>query len=93
MPIFPRWFGWFNIWIVIIYLPGSFIALFKRGPFAWNGLLAWWIPLTLFVIWMVATTYLLLKAIERQEREASSATPLPERMAEPIAAEWSGSSV
>lgn len=68
-PIFPRWFGFFNIWVVIIYLPGSLVPLFKSGPFAWNGILAWWIPLTLFVIWMITTTYLLLKAITRQESE------------------------
>lgn len=72
-PIFPRWFGWFNIWIVIIYLPGSFVPLFKTGPFAWNGLLAWWIPLTLFVIWMVTMTFFLLAAIKRQEMEAGEA--------------------
>ncbi len=75
-PIFPRWFGWANLWIVIIYVPGSFIPLFKTGPFAWNGLLAWWIPLTLFVIWMITMTYFLLAAIRRQEEEFNSATGL-----------------
>ena len=68
-PIFPRWFGWFNIWLVIIYLPGSLVPLFKTGPFAWNGILAWWIPLTMFAIWMPTTTFLLLRAIKRQETE------------------------
>ena len=24
-----RWFGWFHIWMVIVYLPGSFVPLFK----------------------------------------------------------------
>ena len=69
-PIFPRWAGFLNIWIVIVYLPGSLVPLFKTGPFAWNGILAWWIPLTLFVIWMVSMTWLLLRAIRRQELEA-----------------------
>ena len=67
-PVFPRWFGYFNIWIVIVYLPGSLVPLFKHGPFAWNGVLAWWIPLTLFVIWMITMTRLLLKAITQQEK-------------------------
>lgn len=73
-PIFPRWFGYMNIWLVVIYLPGSLVPLFKSGPFAWNGVLAWWIPLTLFVVWMVTTTCLLLRAIRRQELEYEAAS-------------------
>lgn len=76
-PIFPRWFGYFNIWIVFVYLPGSFVPLFKTGPFAWNGVLAWWLPLTLFVIWMVTFTFLLLAAIRRQEQEEGGASAAP----------------
>lgn len=72
-PIFPRWVGWFNIWAVIIYLPGSLVPLFKTGPFAWNGLLALWIPLVIFVAWMVGMSVLLLKAIDRQAAENGAA--------------------
>ncbi len=68
-PIFPRWVGWFNIWAVIVYLPGGLIPLFKTGPIAWNGLLALWIPLVIFVAWMVGMSVLLLKAIDRQVAE------------------------
>jgi len=72
-PIFPRWVGYFNIWAVIMYLPGALIPLFKSGPFAWNGLLALWIPLVIFVAWMVGMTYLLLRAIKRQALEEGQA--------------------
>lgn len=76
-PIFPRWFGWAQIWVIIIYLPGSLVPMFKTGPFAWNGALAWFIPLTVFVIWMMTMTYLLLKAIKRQETEYLAAGGKP----------------
>lgn len=80
LPIFPRWFGFFNIWAMIIFLPGELIPLFKSGPFAWNGLFAWWIPLPVFVSWMISMTYFLLEAIKRQEREATGkeAAPIPD---------------
>lgn len=72
-PIFPRWVGWFNIWAVIMYLPGGLIPLFKTGPFAWNGLLALWVPVVIFVAWMLGMSVLLLKAIDRQSKEAGPA--------------------
>ena len=66
-PIFPRWFGYFNIWAVITYLPGILVPFFKDGIFAWDGLLALWVPLVIFVFWMCAMSYFLLKAIDTQE--------------------------
>lgn len=68
-PIFPRWAGWYNIWAVIVYLPGALIPLFKSGPFAWNGLLALWVPVFVFVAWMIGMTVFMLQAISRQEIE------------------------
>lgn len=67
--IFPRWVGYFNIWAVVAYLPGSLIPLFKSGPFAWNGLLALWIPLVIYVSWMLGMSFFMLKAIKRQALE------------------------
>lgn len=72
-PIFPRWVGWYNIWAVIVYLPGALIPLFKSGPFAWNGLLALWVPVVVFVAWMIGMSVLLLQAINRQVAEEGAA--------------------
>jgi len=55
-------------------------VFFKHGPFAWNGVLAWWIPLTMFFIWFVVMTVLLLRAIaddERQQKHAGTPDRLP----------------
>jgi hypothetical protein len=48
-------------------------AMFKRGPFAWNGFLAWWVPLTVYLIWFVLMTMYLLRAIKQDEREQDRA--------------------
>jgi len=65
-PILPRWFAWFNIWAQIVFLPGTVIPFFKDGPLAWNGLFSFWIPAVVYTIWMLALTYLLVKAVGRQ---------------------------
>lgn len=47
----PRWVGYANLWVAIGLLPASLIPLFDRGPIAWNGLLSFWIPVGVFVVW------------------------------------------
>jgi hypothetical protein len=32
--VFPRWYGYFNIWAIFIFLPDQLIFFFKTGPFA-----------------------------------------------------------
>jgi hypothetical protein len=83
VPSFPRWFGYFNIWYAILGVPGCAVFLFKDGPLAWDGMFAFWIPLTVFSIWMVVTTVMLSKAVdvEAAERNANAA----ERVWEPAA--------
>jgi hypothetical protein len=75
VPSFPRWFGYFNIWYAILGVPGCAIYLFKSGPLAWNGVFAFWIPLTVFCIWMIVTAIMLTKAVdvEAAERQARAA--------------------
>ena len=69
-PVLPRWLGWFNLWAQIIYLPGDpWIPFFKTGPLAWNGLLAFWIPVVVFTVWLLLISAMLLRAIGEQERE------------------------
>ncbi len=69
-PIFPRWVAYMNIWVSLAYIPGGLLPFFKSGPFAWNGILVFWLAGSVFIIWFVAMTVMLLKAIKRQEREA-----------------------
>mgnify|MGYP000442176681 CR=1 FL=1 len=66
-PIFPRWYGFYNFWVAVLILPAGVICLFKAGPFAWNGILGFWLPLVDFGIWVLVTTVLLFKAISQQE--------------------------
>lgn len=68
-PLFPRWLGYFNFWVALLFLPGSLLAFVYSGPFAWNGLFAFWIPGAAFGGWYIAMTLMMLKAIKRQDVE------------------------
>lgn len=62
-PVMPRWVGYLSIWAALLSAPGFAAILFHSGPFAWNGLLALWIPLVIFLVWWITLTVFLLKAI------------------------------
>lgn len=64
-PLFPRWAGYFNIWVGLLFLPGCLVTFFKSGPFAWSGLLAFWLPAAVFFTWFIVMTPLMLAAVRR----------------------------
>lgn len=64
--VFPRWLAFFNFWVAVLSVPGGMITFFKIGPFAWNGLLGFWIPAIVFGNWYVVMFAALLKTIKSQ---------------------------
>jgi hypothetical protein len=62
--IFPRWAGWFSLGVGVVFSFGGLVVFFHSGPFAWNGILAFWVPLGVFGAWVVVMTALLLRAID-----------------------------
>jgi hypothetical protein len=81
-PVWPRWAGYFNCWIAFSGIGGGLAVFFKHGPFAWNGLIGFWLPISMFGIWLVITTYLLHTGIRRQAaEEAASAGSLEAALA------------
>jgi hypothetical protein len=64
--IFPRWLGYLSIWVGVLSAPSCFVALFKTGPFAWNGILAFWLPVATFGIAMTLYLIYMLKAAKHQ---------------------------
>lgn len=65
-PIFPRWIAFFNLWVAILFIPGGLLTFFKTGPFAWDGIFVWWVPLTVFFAWYFVMFIFLRKAIIKQ---------------------------
>ena len=69
---FPRWFGYFTAWAAFMFEAGALAFLPRTGPFAWDGLLVFWSPLTIFGTWIAVMSVLLFKAIRAQREEAEA---------------------
>lgn len=65
-PIFPRWLGFFQLWTALLYCGSFLLPFFKTGPFAWNGLFAFWTPGIVFYIWGFVMAIMLVKAVDQQ---------------------------
>lgn len=71
-PLYPRWSGYLSLCMGLIQVMAAFLVFFKVGPFAWDGLFAWYIPFTDFFTWFVIITWLTLRAINNPEYEAAA---------------------
>jgi hypothetical protein len=69
-PIFPRWVGYANLWAAILVTPGCMVTVFKRGPFAWNGAISFWVAAIAFFIWVGVNFWATRRALLRQMRPA-----------------------
>jgi hypothetical protein len=66
---FPRWWGYLSLWITIMFEAGAIAFIPRSGPFAWNGLLVFWSPLTLFGVWITIQSWLVFRALRGQVAE------------------------
>ncbi len=73
-PLLPRWSAYLSIWSALAVAFGSLVVFTHSGPFAWNGVLAWYLLCVAFFTWMVSMTWLMLRASRRFE--ATQATPI-----------------
>ena len=83
-PVYPRWFGYFQVWCLLLFTPDLFVICFKQGPLAWNGILSFWVVVTAALVWLVVTTHMTARAIKRQpavaeERELTDRLAAVER--------------
>jgi hypothetical protein len=69
---FPRWLGYLTLWAAFTIEVGVAAFLPKTGPFAWNGLFVYWVPIVMYGTWYTAVCVNLLNALKRQSRAAES---------------------
>jgi hypothetical protein len=69
---FPRWFGYYTAWTALMFETGAVAYLTRTGPFAWNGLLVFWLPTVTFFIWIVVFAVQLFTALAKQSQDAQA---------------------
>lgn len=62
--VYPRWVGFANIWIAILFLPGALLPFFHSGPFSWNGIIGFWLVANVFFGWIIMMWWMTVKAIK-----------------------------
>lgn len=62
-PVFPRWMAFFNLWVALLLAAGVLIPFFKTGPFAWDGLFGFWLPASVYLLWIALSSFILARAI------------------------------
>lgn len=67
VPTFPRWVAFYNLYAALGMCPASLMAFFKTGPFAYHGILAFWMVAIDFFVWMFVMSVVMLRLIARDE--------------------------
>ena len=65
--VFPRWFGYMQLCNAITEFVIAPAWIVKRGPFAWNGMVTFWIDTLVFAAYTGVFIVLLQKLIERED--------------------------
>jgi hypothetical protein len=68
-PIFPRWVGHFNIVVAAVMVPAALASVVRTGPFAWDGLVSFWLKIVTFGVFLVVMFFVVRRAVSRQAQE------------------------
>ncbi|MFT4918828.1 MAG: hypothetical protein ACI8RU_001446 [Zhongshania aliphaticivorans] len=78
VPLFPRWACYVTIWCGLSFLPASLTGVVKTGPFAWDGMLSYYIPYACWLGWYtIASTYMIKEVHRRIKASEDTALANP----------------
>jgi len=89
--VFPKWFGYLSLCNALTEVVIAPAWIFKDGVFAWDGAIAWWIDMVVFVTYTTVFLTLIRRLILREDFGTGVLPDLPsEREAAEAAREPSG---
>lgn len=65
----PKWLGYYTVWQSVTEIFATTVWLTQTGPFAWDGLLAFWFNMLIYVPWQFIVYVCIFKAIKSQPEE------------------------
>tara|TARA_R110001592_G_scaffold240929_2_gene501313 strand:- start:142691 stop:143368 length:678 start_codon:yes stop_codon:yes gene_type:complete len=72
--LFPRWVCYLTIWCGLSFIPASLTGVVKTGPFAWDGLLSFYIPYACWLGWFAIATSYMFKEVKRRAEQGEDIT-------------------
>jgi hypothetical protein len=79
-PLWPRWAAYVNLFVAFTGAGGVLAVFLKRGPFSWNGLIGFWVPVIVFVCGMTMTMILLARRLRYEIESETRASDSIESM-------------
>lgn len=70
--VFPNWFAYVSVWQVVTELLAAPVFIFKRGPFAWNGVISFWEGTAVFGVYIACLIMLVRKSIASPDGTTAS---------------------
>lgn len=72
----PKWLGYYTVWQSVTEFFAATVWIAHTGPFAWDGLLAFWFNMIIYVPWQFIIYLCIFRAIKKQpEDELYNAQP------------------
>lgn len=72
-PVFPRWVAPFSLVVAAAITPAAGAAVTRTGPFAWDGVLSFWLKFGALALFVGVMFFVLRTAINRQVTEENAA--------------------
>lgn len=72
---FPRWMGYLNCWIAFTFSFDVLALVIHEGPFAWNGILIFWLALTSYSVFLLAMGLFIRHQALLPERPSTADAP------------------
>jgi hypothetical protein len=65
----PKWLGYYTVWQYMTELFAATVWIAKTGPFAWDGLMAFWFNMAIYVPWQFTVYFCIYKSIKNQPED------------------------
>ncbi|HWU20002.1 MAG TPA: hypothetical protein VN088_00640 [Nocardioides sp.] len=69
VPLLPRWTAYVAFMTGLSYVPLTVMPLVRTGPFAWSGLISFWVVFVMFFVMIAVITPYAYRALRRLEAE------------------------
>jgi hypothetical protein len=68
--IYPRWVAYLNFWTALVFVSAAGVSFFKTGTLDYRGLICMYVPIIMFLTWMIVMSIVMYRAIDRESADA-----------------------